>query len=68
MQNGITKEKFEEWLNYETTREVFVKLKETREEYINSMVNGHTLGNESKTAWTVGVIYGIDSILAMTYE
>ena len=66
----MTKEEFQEWRSNKTTQKILDELREEREELINGLGRGASLGPTTgeATAHMVGYIRGLDRIVEIEYE
>ena len=73
MNDKISKEQFEQWLNSSATLAILDIMRQYRHNYVSALSNGETVFHESdktqaETARAIGVIYGIDLLLEIKYE
>lgn len=66
----MTKEEYRGWRNSPLTNEIFVQIGNFREEMVEALTSGQTLGGDIavKTAKTVGCVMALDYILKMEIE
>lgn len=68
--SDVSKSEYEEWRNHPVTLEVFNTIRASRQQAVDHIVFSGTLtdSTERDTARAVGIIQGIDMLLAMDWE
>ena len=68
----ITSEQFQEWKEHPVTKEIFKLLTETRQEIINQLAYGNTIGPDAEathgfTNRAIGQIDGLNQLLNISF-
>ncbi len=68
----ISAEQFAEWKEHPVTKEIFKDLKEVRQDIINQLANGNTIGADAEathghTSKAIGQLDGINQLLGIHY-
>ena len=64
----MNKEEFGAWRTDPITEQVFGILREVRAHHVERLTSGQTVGAETDTAKTVGIIQAFDYLLNIDYE
>lgn len=68
--SNVSEAEYKEWRNHPVTLEVFGKVEESRKQIVDHLVYAGTMTSHTArdTAKAVGMIQGIDMLLAMDWE
>ena len=69
----ITAEQFQEWKTHPVTKELFIELKKTRQNIIDQLAYGNTIGPDAQathgfTNRAIGQIDGLNQLLNISFD